>query len=69
MKPETFPPLVTETRSHVDTRHAAFWMNRKAQTLRDWACVSGKGPIEPMRVNGRLAWPVAEIKRVMGVAV
>jgi hypothetical protein len=25
------------------------------------------GPIRPLRVNGRLAWPVAEIRRVLGV--
>ena len=25
------------------------------------------GPIRPMRVHGRLAWPVADLRRVLGV--
>lgn len=26
------------------------------------------GPLRPIRVHGRLAWPVAEIRRLLGVA-
>jgi hypothetical protein len=26
------------------------------------------GPLRPMRINGRLAWNVAEIRAVLGVA-
>ena len=26
------------------------------------------GPLRPIRINGRLAWPVSELRRVMGVA-
>ena len=26
------------------------------------------GPLRPMRINGRLAWPVSELRRVLGVA-
>ena len=63
-----YPPLACETRTHVSTSAAAFYLNRKQQTLRDWACHSGAGPIDPIRVNGRLAWPVAAIKHVLGVA-
>jgi hypothetical protein len=29
---------------------------------------TGRGPVNPVRVNGRLAWPVEKIKNVMGVA-
>ena len=41
--------------------------NRKPGTLRGWAC-NGNGPIQPQRVGGRLAWPVAEIRKQLGVA-
>ena len=60
-------PLEIETRTVVDTDTAARHLNRRPQTLRGWASY-GTGPIRPIRVNGRLAWPVAEIRRVLGVA-
>lgn len=60
------PPLPTETRTHVGTDCAAWHFGREPQTLRLWACREN-GPIRPIRVNGRLAWPVAEIKRALGV--
>lgn len=62
-----FPPLENETRLAVDTAAAAYYLNRRPQTLRGWACAED-GPIRPFRVNGRLAWRVAEIKAVLGVA-
>ena len=46
---------------------AAAAINRKPQTLRKWACLEN-GPIRPVRINGRLAWPVSELRRVLGVA-
>lgn len=60
-------PLSLETRSALATREAALHLNRAPQTLRIWACQES-GPIRPNRVNGRLAWPVDEIKRVLGLA-
>lgn len=63
---QPFPPLDAVTRPAVDTAAAAFYLNRKPQTLRVWACLEN-GPIRPVRVNGRLAWRVADIKAVMGV--
>lgn len=65
---QQFPPLESVSSPTVDTAAAAFYLNRRPQTLRAWACRSGTGPIEPRRINGRLAWPVAEIKALMGVA-
>lgn len=62
-----FPPLDLETRPTVTTEQAAHYLNRRPQTLRIWACRED-GPIRPIRVNGRLAWPVASIKSVLGVA-
>lgn len=60
-------PLDRETRTAVSTEEAAHHLNRKAQTLRIWACREN-GPLRPTRVNGRLAWPVAELRRLLGVA-
>lgn len=59
-----FPPLETETRSHVQTACAAFHLSRQPQTMRVWACLEN-GPIRPTRINGRLAWAVADIKRLL----
>lgn len=64
--PELFPTLESVTRPTVETASAAFYLNRRSQTLRAWACHED-GPLRPVRVNGRLAWPVGEIKRVLGV--
>jgi len=62
----TYPPLQAVTRPAVDTDAAAYYLNRKPQTLRAWACFDS-GPIKPTRINGRLAWPVAELRRLCGV--
>ena len=58
-------PIEIETRTVVDTATAAIHLNRKPQTLRVWACYED-GPIRPIRLHGRLAWPVAEIRRLLG---
>lgn len=60
-------PLAQETRTALPTSEAARHLNRAQQTLRIWACRED-GPIRPFRVNGRLAWPVKELRRVLGVA-
>ena len=62
-----FPPLEQITRPAVDTASAAHYLNRRPQTLRGWACHED-GPLRPVRVNGRLAWPVSELRRVLGVS-
>lgn len=64
--PQQFPSLARETRPAVDTATAAHWLLRKQQTLRGWACLEN-GPLRPVRVHGRLAWPVSEIRRVLQV--
>lgn len=58
-------PIDLEIRTAVDTATAAYHLNRQPQTLRIWASKEN-GPIRPLRVNGRLAWPVAEIRRILG---
>ena len=62
-----FPTLESVTRPAVDTASAAHYLNRRPQTLRGWACHED-GPLRPLRVNGRLAWPVSELRRVLGVS-
>lgn len=69
MAAKTFQPtpLALETRSTLPTPEAAFHLNRAQQTLRLWA-MRNDGPVKCMRIHGRLAWPVAEIKALMRVA-
>ncbi len=59
-------PLDRERRATLPTSEAAAHLNRKPQTLRGWACLED-GPMRPLRINGRLAWPVADLKRVLGL--
>lgn len=62
-----FPPLEVVTSPTVTTEQAGFYLNRRPQTMRVWACRED-GPIRPLRIHGRLAWPTAEIKKLCGVA-
>ncbi len=59
-------PLARETRAALPTPEAAWHLSRAAQTLRLWAC-QDTGPIRPIRLHGRLLWPVSELRRVLGV--
>ena len=61
---QNFPPLAQETRTAVPTEAAAYYLSRKPQTLRAWACLEN-GPLRPVRINGRLSWRVAEILAVL----
>jgi hypothetical protein len=68
--PANYTPLAQEQRTHVDTNAAAYYLNRRPQTLRGWHC-HGHFPndvLRPLVLNGRLAWSVAAIKAVMGGA-
>jgi hypothetical protein len=62
-----YPPLNAVTNPNVPTAQAGFYLDRRPQTLRIWALTGH--PIMPLRVNGRLAWPVSEIKRLLGMGV
>jgi hypothetical protein len=64
--PQQFTPLALEHRPTVATAAAAHYLNRRPQTLRGWACLEN-GPVRPIRINGRLAWPVSELRRVLGL--
>lgn len=56
-----YPSLYDLTRETVTTEEAAYYLSRRPQTLRSWAAFEN-GPIRPVRINGRLAWRVADIK-------
>lgn len=62
-----YPSLDLETRTAISTDAAAFHLNRKQQTLRRWACCEN-GPLKPIRINGRLAWPVSELKDLLNAS-
>jgi len=59
-----FTPLEQVTRPTVPTDQAAYYLNRQPQTLRAWACLEN-GALRPVRISGRLAWPVAAIKQLL----
>lgn len=61
----SFLPLDLELRFSVDTATAAHYLNRRPQTLRSWASREN-GATRPIRINGRLAWPMSEIRRLLG---
>ncbi len=61
-----FLPIAQETRSHIPTEQAAYYLSRKPQTMRLWSC-KDNGPLRPIRLHGRLLWPVADLKKLLGV--
>ena len=67
---QQYTPLAQVQRTHVDTNAAAHYLNRRPQTLRGWHCHGSftTNGLRPVVLNGRLAWNVAAIKSVMGVA-
>ena len=62
----SFIPLELETRPTVDTAAAAHYLHLAKQTLRIYACREN-GPLRPRRINGRLHWVTADIRRLLGV--
>ncbi len=66
--PVDFVPLHLETRTHVSTAVLCQHLNRKEQTARGWASAETfPEGLRPLRIMGRLAWPVAGIKKILGV--
>lgn len=66
--PAQFPPLELVTRPTVTTAEAAYYLNRQPQTMRSWASTE-HGAIRPVRICGRLAWKVSEIKALLNGSV
>jgi hypothetical protein len=46
------------------TKEAAQLINRKPQTLFKWSSQEC-GPIRPIRINGRLAWRVEDLRALL----
>ena len=64
-----FTPLDSEIRTHVDTETMCWHLGFAHQTARLWACKETyPEALRPVRVNGRLKWPVAGIHKTLGVA-
>lgn len=67
--PADFVPLHLETRTHVTTAVMCRHLGRQPQTARGWASAeTWPEGMRPVRCNGRLAWPVEGIRKVLGVA-
>ncbi len=59
---EMFPGLVG-----LPTPDMARVLNRQPQTLRRWAAYED-GPLRPIRINGRLLWPLADAQQMLDAA-
>lgn len=67
-EPQQFPPLELVNRPTVPTEQAAHYLNRRPQTLRGWACAENfPDGLRPVRINGRLGWPVVGIRAALGM--
>ena len=62
-----YQPLGQVTKPNLTTAEAAYYLNRRPQTLRAWACLE-QGALRPSRIGGLLAWSTATIQALTGVA-
>jgi hypothetical protein len=60
-----FLALELVTKPNLTTAETAYYLNRRPQTLRVWACLE-TGPVRPIRIGGLLAWNTATIKALTG---
>ena len=68
-EPQQFPPLESVTKPNLTTRELAFYSNMAEQTWRLKACYDNAPEgLRPLRVCGKLAWPTAGAKKLLGVA-
>ncbi|CAI8974544.1 Helix-turn-helix domain-containing protein [Pseudomonas sp. IT-P74] len=63
---DTFQALDAIDRPTLTTAEAAHFLNRKQQTLRNWA-IRNDGPVKCARIGGRLAWPTAAVRALLDV--
>ena len=62
-------PLEQVTKPNLTTSELAFYSNMAAQTWRVKACYETYPEgLRPLRVCGKLAWPTAGAKKLLGVA-
>lgn len=62
-----FPALALVNKPNLTTAETAYYLNRRPQTLRGWACLEN-GPLRPSRIGGLLAWNTATVKALAGVS-
>lgn len=64
-----YPPLETVTKPNLTTAELAWYSNMAEQTWRVKACYdTAPEGLRPLRVCGKLAWPTAGAKKLLGVA-
>lgn len=67
--PQLFPPLASVTKPNLTTKELAYYSDIAEQTWRVKACYETYPEgMRPLRVCGRLAWPTAEVKKLLGVS-
>lgn len=54
-------------RATMTTAEAALALNRKPKTLNKWA-FTNSGPLQPIRINRRLAWPTEAVAALLNGA-
>ena len=65
-----YPPLATVTKPNLTTAEIAYYANQAQQTWRIHACrETFPDGLRPLRIGGRLNWPTAGAKKLMGVPV
>lgn len=67
MKITELPSTLTTEFEMVSTRVASRLLLRQPRTLQAWGR-HRTGPVTPININGRLAWPVAAIRRILSGA-
>lgn len=65
---QLFPPLSLEARPAAPSEQSAYYLHRRLQALRKSAMCDGSCPARPFRCNGRLLWPLDQIRTALGVA-
>lgn len=67
--PHQFTPLELVTKPNLTTRELAYYSNMAEQSWRVKACYETfPEGLRPLRVCGKLAWPTAGAKKLLGVA-
>lgn len=57
---------IAQGRDHINTAEYGRAINRSGQTIRKCLCVEGAAyGIRPVKVRGRLLWPVSEIAALL----
>ena len=65
-----FPPLESVTKPNLTTAEIAYYANQAEQTWRIHACrETFPAGLRPIRIGGRLNWPTAGAKILMGVPI